>query len=94
MSYKPSPIKVNTVENGFLVEIDGKQYAIEGTDEDFIKWWRAFRDNERLEFEKRRQLAGTAALMQDCAKVSASAIARELDKNFGSGFDAKLSGML
>lgn len=53
-------IVVSHAENGFVVEIGGKHYCVEGTDEDFLKWWQAYRDNERLEWERRQQAVTTA----------------------------------
>lgn len=62
------------VENGFVIGVDGRSYCVEGTEEDFLKWWRAYKDNKRLKEEERRK-----AVVEAAGPTTATAIAMQLE---------------
>lgn len=82
-----APIKIHTTENGLVVKIGDKVYCVEGTDEDFLKWWRAYRDNERLEYEERAKGSITIgpATFQPYATHAAAQLASSIDHSTLAG---------
>lgn len=81
-------LALTEAENGYVVRIRDKTYAVEGTDEDLIKWMRAYKDSMRLEEEEKRKVMmevaagqwGANSVLNSAANVQARVVAKEIDK--------------
>ena len=83
-------LTLTEAENGYVVRIRDKTYAVEGTEEDLIKWMRAYKDSIRLEEEEeeKRKLMmevaagqwGASGILNTAANAQARIMAKEIDK--------------
>lgn len=80
-------LALTETENGYVVRIRDKTFVVEGTDEDLIKWMRAYKDSMRLEESEKRKLMAEASasqwgtsLLNSAANVQARVVAKEIDK--------------
>lgn len=80
-------LALTEVENGYVVRIRDKTFVVEGTDEDLIKWMRAYKDSMRLEEEEKRKLMAEVSasqwgtsILNSAANAQATAMMKEIDK--------------
>lgn len=76
-------LALTETENGYVVRIRDKTFVVEGTDEDLIKWMRAYKDSMRLEeAEKRKLLADTSASQwgTSALQTQAAAMMKSIDR--------------